>query len=181
MNEITSNLKRDFDGLLNFLREDLSKIRTGRASPAVVEDLPVEAYGGRMLLKELAAIRIPEPQQLLIEPWDKSVLEDLVRALLLADLGAQPVVEKTSLRIIFPPLTSERRAALMVEVGRKVETAKNQLRYLRQAAREAAEKLEAAQGKDFVFDLKKEIDDAVDRMGESLEELKQKKEQEIAS
>lgn len=179
MSEVISDLKGNFEKILSLLREDLAKIRTGRATPSVVEDLLVEAYGERLKLKELAAIRAPGPRELLIEPWDRRILGEIEKALAQADLGASPVVEKTAVRIAFPSLTSERRGTLLLEVGRRVETAKNEVRYARQEARERTEELEKTEGEDFVFRLRKEIDEEVERVGEEIEEIKRRKEEEI--
>ena len=179
MNEITAGLKKNLEEILGFLRENLAKIRTGRASPAVIEDLVVDAYGEKLKLKELAAIRAPKPRELRIEPWDRNILEEIEKALSREDLGALPVAEENAIRITFPPLTSERRAVLITEVGKQVEVAKSQVRYARQKARGQAGECEKTRGEDFVFGLKKEIDGEVEKVGEEIEEIKRRKEEEI--
>jgi len=180
MDEIITELRDKFSKILGALREDLAKLRTGRANPSIIEDLSVEAYGERLRLKELGAIRTSGPRQLFIEPWDRSIIENIEKTLLRAELGVSPVVEESGIRLTFPSLTSERRRSLMAEVGRRIEAAKNQVRYARQEAREQAEQLEGSQGEDFVFRLKEEIEKEVENVGKELEEIRKRKEEEIA-
>jgi len=179
MNPLLSALEEDLQGVLAVLRDAFSRIRTGRATPALVEDAAVEAYGTKMKIKELATITVPEPRQLLVEPWDKSVLGDIERALIKLDLGTSPIVGEQDIRIVLPPLTAERREALVREVNDQVGVAKSKMRKFRQDARGMVEELEDSEGKDFVFRLKTEVDDVVKVVGEDIEELQQKKEQEL--
>lgn len=179
MSEVVSDLKDNLAAILSSFREELLKTRTGQVTPAAVENIPVEAYGAEMTLKELAAISVPEPRQLLIEPWDKSVLEDVERALARANLGVSPVVVENRIRLSFPPLTSESREVLVREVGRRASEVKLQVRKARQRARQEAEDFETSEGKDFVFRLEKEIDEIVESVGEEIEEVRRRKEEEI--
>jgi len=179
VNSLLLLLEEDLQGVLAALRDSLSRIRTGRATPALVEDVAVEAYGVKMKIKELATTTSPEPRQLLIEPWDKSVLGDIERALIQLDLGTSPIVSDQDIRIVLPPLTAERRGALMKEVNGQVAVAKSKIRKFRQEVRGMVEELEDSEGEDFVFRLKNEIEDLVKTGGEKVEELRQKKEQEL--
>ena len=179
MNPLLSALEEDLQGVLVVLRDAFSRIRTGRATPALVEDAAVEAYGTKMKIKELATITVPEPRQLLVEPWDKSVLGDIERALIKLDLGTSPIVGEQDIRIVLPPLTAERREALVREVNDQVGVAKSKMRKFRQDVRGMVEELEDSEGNDFVFRLKAEVDDVVKVVGEDIEELQQKKEQEL--
>jgi len=179
MSEIVSNFKDNLEAILNSFREELVKIRTGRITPAVVEDILVEAYATKMSLKELAAISVPEPRQLLIEPWDKGVLEEVEHALTLADLGALPVVVGGAIRLSFPSLTSESREILLKAVGKAAGETKARVRRARQKVRQEVEGFKASEGEDFVFRLEKEVDKVVEVFGRKIEELMQEKEEEI--
>ena len=179
MQEVISNLEKDLKAVLEHLREELSKIRAGRVSPAAVENISVEVYGAKMTLRELATIKISDPLELLIEPWDKSVLENIERALAGANLGASPVVSGGKIRLKFPPLTAEGRRNLIREVGEKVEEARLRVRKARQRARERADDFKDSEGEDFVFRLKEEIDEAVGKVGGKIEGMRREKEEEI--
>ncbi|MBC7236294.1 MAG: ribosome recycling factor, partial [Chloroflexi bacterium] len=91
------------------LRSDLLTIRTGRASPALVEKLRVDAYGSQLPLNQMATIAVPEPRLLVIRPWDASTIGDIERAILKSDLGLTPNNDGRVIRLAIPPLTDERR------------------------------------------------------------------------
>src|SRR3989338_8946546 len=94
---------------VDWFSKTLSEIRIGVASPALVENVMVECYGAKTPLIQLASIQVPEPRTLVIQPWDKSVLKDIERALQTTNIGAAPVVEGTIVRISIPSLTEDRR------------------------------------------------------------------------
>src|SRR3989344_3732422 len=100
-----------FEGVVGVIRGDLATVRTGRARPELIEQVEVEAYEGqpRLKLMELASITAPDPHQLIVKPWDQSVLEKVEKALNLADLGMSPVVDGEIIRLAIPALTEERR------------------------------------------------------------------------
>src|SRR4030042_7115580 len=91
---IIQNIKPEMDKVISFLEKELNKIRTSRANPSLVEDVVVDCFGQKFPLKQLAAISIPEPKQILIQPWDKSYTEGIVRALGETSVGMNPVVDK---------------------------------------------------------------------------------------
>ena len=105
------------------LARELSSIRTGRASPALVEHLMVEYYGAATPLNQLASISVPEARVLLIQPWDKQVVADVEKSILKSDLGLVPNNDGSVIRINIPTLTEERRRELVRLVGQKVEDA----------------------------------------------------------
>lgn len=113
------------------LRSDLVTIRTGRASPALLDRVRVEAYGSEMLLSQMATISVPEPRLLVIRPWDVSTLGAIERAILKSDLGLTPNNDGKIIRLAIPPLTDERRQDLARMVGRRVEEARVAIRNLR--------------------------------------------------
>lgn len=175
-----SDLEQKFEGILQKLRSDLVAVRTGRASASLVEDLPVSVYGATMTLKELASVTIPEPRQLLISPWDKSILPDIEKAL--RARGFNPAVEETVLRVILPSLTGEEREKLQREVGEMAEEAKVAVRLAR---REEMEKVEKAQegkeiSEDDEFNQKKQVDILLENYNRKVEEIYQEKVSQLA-
>ncbi len=118
-------------GAIAALEEDLSGIRTGRASPALIEKLPVDYYGTPTPLIQLASIGVPEPRSLLIRPFDPSTLRAIERAILASDLGLTPNNDGKTIRLNLPPLTEERRRDLVKVVHNRVEEARVAVRNVR--------------------------------------------------
>lgn len=123
--------KTDTDKVLSVVQEDLSSVRTGRAKPSIVENVQVEAYGTRMRLVELATVTAPESSLLVISPWDKSQMQAIEKAITSAGLNLSPVVDNDQIRIVIPPLTTERRQELVKAVKQKIESGKEMLRDVR--------------------------------------------------
>jgi len=146
MQEILSKAKGDFDKVLEVLRNDLNMVKTGRARPDLVERVYVEAYEGqpKMPILELASISAPDSQQLVIKPWDPSVLNKIAKALSASDLQLNAVVDGEMVRISIPPLTEERRTDLVKLVKQKLESGKV---LLRQARHEIKETIDHMKGK----------------------------------
>jgi ribosome recycling factor len=124
------------------MERDLSGVRTGRASTALVERLQVEYYGTPTPLNQLAGISVPEPHQIVIQPWDRGVLGAIEKAILKSDIGLTPNVDGTVVRLNLPPLTEERRRDLVKVVHRRMEEARVEIRNLRRDAAEAIKKEE---------------------------------------
>ena len=115
---------------------DLATIRTGRASPLLVEQLRVDYYGVATPLNQVATITVPEARMLVIQPWDRQALGGIEKAILKSDLGLTPTNDGTSVRLIFPQPTQERRQELVKTVRKKVEDARVALRNIRRDAHE---------------------------------------------
>ena len=113
------------------LEDDLAAIRTGRATPALVEKIPVDYYGQPTPLMQLASISVPEPRSLLIKPFDASSLKDVERAIQVSDLGLTPNNDGKSIRLNLPTLTEERRRDLVKIVGSRLEEARVSIRNFR--------------------------------------------------
>lgn len=111
---------------------ELGGFRTGRANPKLVEDIDVEVYGSRMKLKELATISVPEPRLIVIQPWDKSALTSIEKAIRISDLKVSPVSEGGVVRIPLPPLSDERRKEMAKVISKKAEEARVAVRNVRQ-------------------------------------------------
>lgn len=122
-------------------RADFSSIRTGRAAPALVEKLMVDYYGSETPLQQLASFQVPEARQLLISPYDKTTIGAIEKAIQQSDLGLNPSNDGNSIRLNFPPLTADRRKALVKVVKGMAEDGRVALRNLRRAARHDLEGL----------------------------------------
>lgn len=131
LKDIYKEAESRMKGAVQALEEDLAGIRTGRASPALVERLPVEYYGAATPLIQLASIGIPEPRSLLIRPFDPSTLRAIERAILASDLGLTPNNDGKSIRLNLPPLTEERRRDLVKVVHNRVEEGRVAVRNIR--------------------------------------------------
>jgi ribosome recycling factor len=124
------------------LERDLQGIRTGRASTALVERILVEYYGAATPLNQLAGISVPEPHQIVIQPWDRSVLGAIEKAILKSDVGLTPNVDGTAVRLNIPQLTEERRRDIVKVVHRRMEEARVEIRNLRREAADTIKKEE---------------------------------------
>ena len=124
------------------LRDDLRAMRTGRASPALVERLRVDYYGTLTPLNQLAAISVPEPRLLVVRPWDPNVLGEVEKAILKSELGLTPNSDGALIRLAIPRLTEERRQELTKVVGRRVEEGRVAVRNVRRKAQEDLRDLE---------------------------------------
>ncbi|MBN1876169.1 MAG: ribosome recycling factor [Anaerolineae bacterium] len=163
------------------VEEDLRSVRTGRASPALVERVMVEYYGTPTPLKQLAVISAPEPQLLLIRPYDPSSISTIEKGILQADLGFNPGNDGRVIRIPIPRLTEERRRDMVKLVKRRVEEGKVALRNIR---RDTLEELREYEGEKLISedDLKRgqeELQKVIDHFSEKIDELGTRKEQDI--
>src|SRR3989339_2030148 len=128
--------KPDFEKIVSYLRSELGALRGTRATPALVEGVQVDVYGGRQPLKALSSISVLDPKTLVVEPWDKSVIKEIERAIHLANVGVNPVNEGQLLRIVLPPLTEESRKELVKIVRNKTEEVRDRVRTLREKLRQ---------------------------------------------
>ena len=123
--------KKEFDKVIEHFKGDASSIRTGRAVSSLVDEISVEHYGGKYQVKELASISIPEPKTILIQPWDKSAIESIVKAIKNSNLGLNPISDASGIRLVMPALTEERRKEFIKLLGQKAEQAHITIRRIR--------------------------------------------------
>ena len=133
-------MNKSYDALQN----EYSSIRAGRANPHVLDKLRVDYYGSPTPLQQVGNISVPEPRMLLIQPWDKSLIKPIEKAILTSDLGINPNNDGSAIRLIFPELTEERRKELAKDVKKKGENAKVAIRNIRRDANETIKKMEKA-------------------------------------
>ncbi|RJO59265.1 ribosome recycling factor [Candidatus Parcubacteria bacterium] len=132
----------DFEKALEHLKQELQALRTGRATPAVVEPIIVDAYGAPTPLVQLASISSPEPSQLFIQPWDANLLKNIEKAIQTSSLGLMPIIQGNGLRLNFPPLTEERRKELVKALHEKLESAKISIRGIRELIQKSIKQAE---------------------------------------
>jgi ribosome recycling factor len=137
LSDANARMKKAVDHTLH----EFSTIHTGKASPAMVESVMVEAYGSMMPLKGCAAITTPDPRMIQIQPWDKGVLRAIEKALQMANIGVNPVVDGSLIRLPFPELSRERRQEFVKTAQRLAEEGRVAVRHVRRDAMEAAKKL----------------------------------------
>ncbi len=181
MKEIINKTKRGLDKVVDFFTKEIAKIRTGQASPSLVEDVMVEVSGQAMSLKQLAGISCPERRQILIQPWDKSYLEPIERALFKAQLGVTPIVDKDTVRVSLPSLTQDYRRDLAKMLSQKTEQTKQVMRKWREEAWSDIQR-KAKEGtirEDEKFKGKDELQKLVDDYNAKVDVLKARKEKEI--
>ncbi|HEX2625365.1 MAG TPA: ribosome recycling factor [Candidatus Limnocylindrales bacterium] len=161
------------------LERDLSNIRTGRASTGLVERIHIDYYGTQTPLNQLAGISVPEPHQIVIQPWDRSALGAIERAITKSDIGLTPNVDGNVVRLNIPALTEERRHDLVRQVHKRMEEARVEIRNLRRDAADQLKKLEkdgevgVDEGRKLQDVLQKTTDrhiDDIDRVGAAKEQ-----------
>jgi len=181
--EIIDRTKLQLDKAVEFFVKELTKIRTGQATPSLVEDVGVEMYGQTMPLKKLAAISCPGRRQIVIQPWDASHVGLIEKALFKSQLGVSPVVDKELIRVNLPLLTQEFRQNLLKILGEKTEeTRKTVRRWREEAWGEIQEK--AREGKireDDKFRGKEELQKVIDEYNQNIDKLTEQKKMEIQS
>lgn len=162
---------------------ELAGVRTGKASPALVENVMVEAYGSQVRLKEVAAITTPEPRLLLIQPWDVNLIGAIEKAIQKANIGLTPIVDNKLVRIPFPELSAQRRQELVKAVRKMAEDARVAIRNIRRDAIERLKKMakEGGISEDEQKHVEKELQKLTDEFIGKIDDHLKKKEQEIMS
>lgn len=175
------DLRQKLEAIIAGLRSEFSSLRTGRATPALVEDLSVEAYGSRQPLKALAAISAPGGRDIVIQPWDRSLLLAVEKAIQSSSLGLNPIADKDAIRLSLPALTEERKKQLVKLLGEKLETVRIQVRRLRDEAMKAVDGREKAKAisEDERFREREAVEKTVGECNKKIEELGAAKEREI--
>lgn len=181
MEEIVKKTQDRMTKALEVFRNELSSIRTGRASTALVDNIQVEYYGSMVPLKQLASLSTPEPKQILIQPFDKNAISAIDKALQKADLGAMPKIDGTVIRIILPPMTEERRKDLVKNVKKHAEDTKVAIRNIRRDAIDEVKKQKEAKKitEDQAKHLDTEIQKVTDKEIAEVDKLVSLKEKEI--
>lgn len=131
-----NDVRQKMQQAISHLKGELAQIRTGRAAPTLVSDILVDAYNTKMMVKELAQITASGPTVLLISPWDKSIITNVVGGIAKANIGLNPVIDGDLIRIVIPPLTSERREQFIKQMHQILEKYRVEIRQIRHEYRE---------------------------------------------
>jgi ribosome recycling factor len=174
-------MKQKTEKSIEHLRGTLLGIRTGRAHPALVEDIKVDYFGTLTPIKQMATVTVPESRQLVITPWDKTALKAIEKAIQSSSLGVTPKTDGDSVRVTLPELTKERRQELSKLVNKYAEEARVAIRNIRRDVLEAFKKMEKAGdiSEDEHKKLQKEVQDHIDAAIKKVDQMAQEKEKEI--
>jgi ribosome recycling factor len=177
MNQLRVRLEK----IIERLKQEVAGLRTGRASPALIENLEVEYYGSKTPLKAVAAISSPDPKSLVIQPWDKNAVTAIEKAILGSSLGLNPIIDRDVIRVSIPPLTEERRKELIKLLGKYLEEARIQVRREREEILKEIDRKEKSKeiSEDEKFRQKNEVQKTVDEINKKIEEIGATKENEI--
>lgn len=179
--EIFQESRSRMEQSVQAFRNDLINIRAGRANPAILDNIVVEAYGAQTPLNQVAGITVPEARLLLIQPWDKALLEPITHALSASNIGITPQSDGQVIRLPFPELNQERREQLVKQVGEFKERARVSVRNARRDAMDQSKKLEKDSEitEDELRTVEKKIQDLTDEFMGKLDELAKDKEKEL--
>jgi len=175
--EIIEKSKINFEKSATHFKENLGKVRTGRASTAMVDDLMVDYYGAKSPLKQVASVSVPEPRTIVISPWDKSMLALIEKAIKESDLGLNPMNDGQIIRINIPALTEERRKEFVKILNLEAEGARVAVRKLREDVWDEIQSLTI--GEDDKFQGKEKLQKVVEEYNILIEEIRKRKEAEI--
>ncbi len=179
--ELLKDAEKRMKKAVSVLKEEFAGLRTSRASTVLVEDIKVDYYGTPTPLKQLAQLSTPEANQILIQPWDVSVVPNVEKAIRDSDLGVQPQRDGNVIRVILPPLTEERRRELVKKAGKFAEQARIAIRNIRHEIMKELDKLkkEGGYSEDDIKRAKDELQKITDRFTKEVDNLLSKKEEEI--
>ena len=183
MKEVLARAEEKMKKSVSVLEKELSEIRAGRANPAVLDKIKVDYYGAPTAINQLAAVSVTEARVLVIQPWDKSVTRLIEHAIQKSDLGVNPQSDGTTISLIFPPRTEDRRRMLVKDIAKMCEESKIAVRSIR---RDANDKLKAMKKNgDLTEDDQKQgdkkVQDLTDRYVKMIDSINEKKEQELMS
>ena len=175
------NINEKMDKVIDNLEINFSEIRAGRANPAILNKVNVEYYGTPTPLNQVASIAVPEARQILIQPWDKSILNDIIKAIEIAEIGINPMSDGNSIRLVFPELTEERRKDIVKDIKKMSEEAKIAIRNIRRDEMDDAKK--QLKNKEISEDEEKVMEDEIqkvtDKYIENIDNITDKKVDEV--
>ncbi len=181
MNNYIDDKRAEFDKAVEFFKNDIATLRTGRANPLMLEGILVEAYAAKTPLNGMASITVPDGKSLLVTPWDKNIIKDIEKAIVAAELGMGVVNEGDKVRLTLPPVTEENRKELIKRLNEKMEAARITIRQIREEVKDAIESAESGKeiNEDDKFRFIKKLDEEVKKINDELKEMRDKKEEEI--
>ena len=181
MQEKIKLCQEKMDKTINVLQDDYATIRAGRANPHVLDKIKVDYYGTPTPIQQVGNISVPEARMIMIAPWEKSLLKEIEKAINMSDLGINPTNDGTTVRLIFPELTEDRREELVKEVKKKGEAAKVAVRNIRRDTVDAIKKMEKASeiSEDDLKDGENKVQKLTDKAIEEIDKTIENKSKEI--
>lgn len=177
--ELLREASARMDQALDHVKGEFATVRTGRANAAILQRVTVDYYGSQTPLQQLASVSVPEPQLLLVQPYDKSVIGDIEKALQISDLGLNPASDGNVIRLAFPPLNEERRHELIKVVRHMAEEGRVAVRNVRRHTKDDIEALEGDVSEDDVRRGEQELQEITDKHTGWIDELLEHKEAEL--
>lgn len=178
MNPYIEQYKEQFDKAIKHLQEEFSKMRVGIASPAMVEDIKIIAYGTTTPLQQLASINVPDPKTIVIEPWDKSIIKDIEKGIADSSQQFNPINEGDKIRISIPPLMEERRKEMIKIIKDKAEKTRITIRGIRDKIKEniikAEKNSEITEDDKFLY--LKQLDETTSKYNNKIKDIVERKE-----
>jgi ribosome recycling factor len=183
MDALFEKTKQRMEKCLDSIERDYKAVRAGRANPGILDRITVDYYGVLTPLNQMAAISVPEPRMLMIQPWDASTIREIEKAINTSDIGINPSNDGKVIRLSFPPLTEERRKELVKDISKRAEEAKVAVRNIRRDSFDDLKKLKKDNSitEDDQKDGEKELQKITDDYIKQVEDMEKKKEQEILS
>ena len=176
LKEYNDKMQKSFD----FLKDDLASIRAGRANPHVLDKIKVDYYGTPTPIQQVGNVSVPEARIIQIAPWDKTLIKDIEKAIMMSDLGITPSNDGTVIRLVFPELTEERRKQLAKDIRKKGEDAKVAVRNVRRDGNDALKKLKGTEvSEDEIEDLNDELQKITDKFIKDIDAAVEEKNKEI--
>ncbi len=181
MDELFNETDRKMSKAIDSLKKEFQKVRTGRANPAILDNINVDYYGTPTPLSQVGNISVPDPQLITISPWEKNMLAEIEKAIQRADLGITPQNDGNIIRLPIPPLTEERRKEMVKQIKKMGENAKIPIRNSRREGNDQLKKMEKS--KEISQDEQKQytskIQDVTDKYTKSVDQLMEEKEKEL--
>lgn len=173
--------RQGMEKTLNHFRTELQSIRTGRASPAMLQTIKVDYYGSQTPLEQIASVTAPQADLLMIQPFDINALEDIEKAIMKSDLGFNPSNDGSQIRVPVPPLSEERRKELAKKASERAEEARISIRNTRRSAKEKLKKLEQEENlsEDVRYSAEQDLQSLTDKYTDKVDQLVERKEEEI--
>ena len=179
MNAFVKPYDEKMQKTINVLERDYAAIRAGRANPALLDRITVLYYDVPTPINQVGSISVPEARTLTITPWDRTVLKAIEKAILASDIGINPQNDGTAIRLVFPPLTEERRKELCKQISKMGEESKVAIRSIRRDANDKLKAQKKEMPEDVMKDIEKEIQDVTDKRCKEIDKISAAKEKEI--
>lgn len=181
MNRFIQEQKEEFDKVIDFFKKDISNLRTGRANPAILENVQVSAYGVMNPINAVGNITVADARSMTIAPWDKGIIKDIEKAIVEADLGVGVVNEGDKIRLNIPQMTEENRKDLVKKLNEKMEHSRISIRQVRDDIKETITSAEKDKEitEDERFQYVEELDEEVKKLNDQIKEIRDEKEKDI--